>query len=121
MQCVTDQTASRWLDEWEGIFDWDPGNLRKLSLHQTNQKELESIFDGSYGYFGRIMDPSRNGWGEDRYLITGRSCYDKDFILICVIRGDKLRIVNYRQQQEKDKAMLRNLIKDYHGKNDGAQ
>lgn len=99
-----DEHFVRWLERWNGHFDWDRGNYRKNEKHGVTAAEIQGIFEAPVYVAGRIKDPT----DEKRYLLLGEGA-GKGWALVVTTRGEKLRVISCRRQRKKEGIFYENI------------
>jgi uncharacterized DUF497 family protein len=99
-----DRNTEIWLlDEWTGEFEWDQWNTTKLSKHGLSREEVESIFFSPILFGGKIREPEKEDWLEDRFVIFGETESKKTVTMIWTKRKDKIRVISCRRMRENEK------------------
>lgn len=80
-------------------FDWDEGNLRKMTKHLINDKEGESAF---YDARKIIRYDSQHSDEELRYVCIAKSNQNRILFVVFTIRAGKIRIISARKANKKE-------------------
>ena len=100
MNVVADQLILLWLmGTWSGYFDWDDGNLRKLTKHDATKDGIEYLFKAPEAealLIGKIEPPAGEIWSEPRYLTLGNDIDDKPRAVVWTTRRNKIRPISCR-------------------------
>lgn len=100
MKLSADAEIAAWLATHPAM-DWDAGNSAKSETkHGFSTADVESIFDGTVLFVGRIVEPEHE---ESRYLLLGVTPDGRRAALIFARRGDKLRPISCRAMRKKEK------------------
>jgi uncharacterized protein len=70
------------------MFQWDPGNLRKIRAHKIEQEEAEQALLN-----GPILVYSQNVESEPRFVYYGETNAGRLLAVIITERGDNIRVV----------------------------
>ncbi len=97
MRLIPDPEAEGWfagLAGKPGDFDWDAGNVEKLTKHRVTCADVEALVAAEVVVFaGRIIEPMH---AEARWLALGRDASGRGLALIFTRRGEALRPISCR-------------------------
>lgn len=85
------------------FFDWDESkNQQNRKKHGIWFEETKTVFEDDYA---RIFYDEEHSEKEDRFLIIGRSCFEKTLIVIhCYDKEDQwIRVISARQATLKER------------------
>ena len=81
-------------------FEWDRGNIIKnLEKHSIINEESESMFFDTNKI---IYDDTPHSCNEVRYIILGKSKFDKILFIVFMVRNKKIRIISARVANKKE-------------------
>ncbi len=72
----------------KAMFEWDPGNLRKIQAHKVKQEEVEHALIN-----GPILVYSQDVEGESRFVYYGETNENRLLAVVVTERGHKIRVV----------------------------
>lgn len=110
MRFEQDEKLARWLEEvvlTEGVFQWDRGNATKNVKHGVSQKEIESLFFGSFVLGGKIVEPHHI---ENRWILFGENTTGRRLTLIFTVRDDLIRPISCRPMRNEERKLYEEII-----------
>lgn len=82
-------------------FDWDQGNRSKNFLrHRVSDTECEEVF---FDHRKCILKDTPHSDTEERYLIIGKTKYQRLLFVVFTMRRHKIRIVSARDLNKKER------------------
>ena len=111
MRFEQDEDIARWFEELVitgEVFQWDQGNSTKnIKKHGVNQKEIESLFLGSFVLGGKIVEPHHV---ENRWVVFGESMKGRRLTLIFTIRDNLIRPISCRSMRKEERKIYEETI-----------
>ncbi len=110
MQFEQDEDLARWFEELlitKEVFQWDRGNSTKNAKHGVSQKEIESLFLGSFVLGGRITEPHHI---ENRWVMFGESAAGRRLTLIFTVRDNLIRPISCRPMRKEERKLYEEVI-----------
>ena len=104
LMTITDLEMEEWLfGGWDGGFDWNDGNITKLSKHSVSMEEIESIFTSPVIFGGKLVSQEGVKWLEERFILFGETSTEKQMTVVWTRRGKKLRPISCRRMRDEEK------------------
>lgn len=93
------------------VFDWDDGNRYKnLLKHNVSRAEIEEVFlDGDAVL---LRDVKHSSLMENRYIVLGRTLFDRHLFIIFTIRNNAVRVISARDMAKKERSIYEKTIKN---------
>ena len=83
------------------LFEWDPTKARRnLAKHRVSFPEASTAFGDALSI--TIGDPLHSE-EEDRFVLIGRSCRNRLWVVVHTERGGRVRIISARPATRKER------------------
>ena len=111
MLIVADKEMEKWLlEQWDGMLDWDAGNIRKQAKHEVTKAQIEQLFAKRFVFVGEVIPEDGTEWKERRHLLLGETGQPRKLAIIWTTRGLKIRPICCRSMRDGEKAYFKTKI-----------
>lgn len=110
MQLVEDPETALWLDRLNGEakdFDWDAGNRGKSRKHDVEPVDVETMFQSSLVFAGRIVEPAHD---EPRWLLLGQDGNGRRLTLVFTRRSARVRPISCRPMRRQERKLYEEAL-----------
>ena len=84
-------------------FEWDKGNRNKNFIkHSVTDGECEEVF---FDFNKKILKDVYHSAKEQRYIILGKTRFERILFVVCTIRKNKIRIISARDGNKKERRL----------------
>lgn len=81
-------------------FEWDKGNQGKNLKHRVTDADCEEVF---FDHRKKIAKDIIHSGSEERFILIGKTKYDRLLFIVFTVRKHKVRIISARNLNKKEK------------------